>query len=497
MARKRDVYKSLNLGEKVQVIKLVESGAKKKSDVAKEFGIPASTLSTILKNKGKTLEAWNSNEISVTRKRLREPHFEDIEDCTIKWFKQARDNNIPISGPTLLTKAEEFSKILKVEDFKASSGWLHRFKERHELSFKKICGESASVSDSDVVHWQSKLPEIISDFEPKNVFNVDETGLFFKCMPDKTLTFKGETCSGGKRSKERITVLLGANMDGTEKLPALVIGKSANPRCFKNVKSLPVEYLSNSKAWMTGDIFEKWLLNLDKRMLRQKRKILLFVDNCTAHARIPKLKSVKVIFFPPNMTAKAQPMDQGVIYNFKQFYRKQVVSRTLEFIEKKQDIQPVNLLEAVRMIRFSWTQVTENTIKNCFRKAGFFITSDNTTPEEVSNSEDIPGWENFNSPVSFKEYVELDNSVVICGALNEADIVASFQENASSDEEIETEGDSDVTTNNAKSALLILQKYFEQQNKSNDEIFDCLNKLHLEINSKKMSKQMKITNFFM
>jgi len=71
--------------------------------------------------------------------------------------------------------------------------------------------------------------------------------LFFKLLPEKTLEFKGLDCSGGKRSKETLTVMVCANMSGTEKIPILVIGKSANPRCFKNVKTLPTQYTSNKK----------------------------------------------------------------------------------------------------------------------------------------------------------------------------------------------------------------------------------------------------------
>ena len=49
-----------------------------------------------------------------------------------------------------------------------------------------------------------------------------------------------------------MTVLIGSNASGTEKLPLFVIGKSAKPRCFKNAR-LPVEYAANKKAWMTGN----------------------------------------------------------------------------------------------------------------------------------------------------------------------------------------------------------------------------------------------------
>ena len=101
-------------------------------------------------------------------------------------------------------------------------------------------------------------------------------GFFFKLLPNKTLKMKGEKCFGGKKSKERISVLLCSNMDGTEMVKPLVIGKFQNPRCFKGVKSLPVDYRWNRKAWMTSEIFIEWLRKFDSKMVLQKRKVLLF-----------------------------------------------------------------------------------------------------------------------------------------------------------------------------------------------------------------------------
>ena len=63
------------------------------------------------------------------------------------------------------------------------------------------------------------------------------------------------------------TVLVGANADGSEKLPLLVIGKSKKPRCFENVNSLPVVYDASKKAWMNSTIFTSWCVNLTNALL--------------------------------------------------------------------------------------------------------------------------------------------------------------------------------------------------------------------------------------
>lgn len=69
------------------------------------------------------------------------------------------------------------------------------------------------------------------------------------------MEFKDVNCHGGKKNKE-ITAMVCAKMSGTDKLPLLMIGRASNPRCFKHVKSLPVEYYSNNKAWMTRDLYK-------------------------------------------------------------------------------------------------------------------------------------------------------------------------------------------------------------------------------------------------
>ena len=180
-----------------------------------------------------------------------------MDEALLKWFKQQRSYNVPVSGPLLMVKAEEFAKKLKDEDFVCSSGWIDRFKSRHNITFGKVSGEASSVNTETTQEWITTVwPNVREGYADCDIFNADETGIFYRLTPDKTLKFKGEKCVGGKLSKERITVLVCANADGTEKRKLFVIGKSKNPRCFKHVKNLPVNYSANKKSWMTSELFE-------------------------------------------------------------------------------------------------------------------------------------------------------------------------------------------------------------------------------------------------
>ncbi|CAK8575173.1 unnamed protein product [Lathyrus sativus] len=98
---------------------------------------------------------------------------------------------------------------------------------------------------------QQKLVSIrekIDQFPMKDVFNMDETGLFYRLQVDHSLTTK--QLEGRKQDKERLTEVICCNEDGSEKIHLWIIGKYAKPCCFKNVNmnSLNCQYRANKRA---------------------------------------------------------------------------------------------------------------------------------------------------------------------------------------------------------------------------------------------------------
>lgn len=129
MSANKRVVKTLSLHNKFELIKEVETGAKKK-DVAVKYGIPRSTVSTILKNKTKVIDAIESGNVRANRKRLKKGNFENVDDAVLQWFKAKRNQNVPVSGPLIKEKALEFAGCLGENNFKASTGWLDNWKRR-------------------------------------------------------------------------------------------------------------------------------------------------------------------------------------------------------------------------------------------------------------------------------------------------------------------------------------------------------------------------------
>ena len=100
----------------------------------------------------------------------------------------------------------------------------------------------------EIENWKKILPDLIVGYHPEDACNMDKCRLFFNLLPDKTNAYKDENCHRGKRNKERLTIFLGTNMNASEKLTILFIGKSRKPTCFQIVKSLPWDYESNKNA---------------------------------------------------------------------------------------------------------------------------------------------------------------------------------------------------------------------------------------------------------
>ncbi len=186
----------------------VETGKKTKTAIAKELNIPLNTISTWIGKSDYYKDAYQKQEFGVKVKRLKKGNYEDIEDALDQWMRNARSRNLIITGPIIKEKAEELAKEMGHHEFKASNGWLDQMKVRKDLKFRAIKGEAKSVPTDAVDAWRNTLlPQLLQEYSPDNIYNADETGLFYKLMPNKSLVYKDEDGRGGKLSKERVTVL--------------------------------------------------------------------------------------------------------------------------------------------------------------------------------------------------------------------------------------------------------------------------------------------------
>lgn len=139
------------------------------------------------------------------------------------WFCNARAYKLRISHAIMRSKAQQIAKLLDPETkFSASNGWLDKFIKRHDVSSKTLSGEGASVNQNTVDGWYKQMDEICQGYDLKDIFNIDETGLFYESKPKRSYVELNDPCLNVKESKKRLTICLFTNALGSKEHPIII-----------------------------------------------------------------------------------------------------------------------------------------------------------------------------------------------------------------------------------------------------------------------------------
>ncbi len=121
---------------------------------------------------------------------------------------------------------------------------------------------------------------------------------------------------------------------------------------------------------MTLPIFMDWLVDLNRKMIVDNRKILLILDNAPVHPVNIEYFNIEILYLPPRTTLKIQPMDRGIIRSFKANYKRLLIREICftmsDDLDGLQAIKNVNLVSAILLLAEAWKSVTNETINNCF-----------------------------------------------------------------------------------------------------------------------------------
>ncbi|XP_072255075.1 tigger transposable element-derived protein 1-like [Pyxicephalus adspersus] len=429
--------KVITISEKVKLLDMIKEG-RSYASVARHYGVNESTVRYIKKE-----EANIRKTASITFKKeakrvvtLRNKRIVKMEAALALWIADCRKKTVSLDTNMIRTKAKAlYDQILPDDDneeakegadepqastsaarsdsppqgqgFSASKGWFEKFQKRYGLRNVLLYGEASSAdNDAACRYVEEEFPNLISEggYLPEQVFNMDETGLFWKRMPSRTFLFKDEVKRPGfKAHKDRVTVIMAGNAAGFMLKPGLIY-KAKKPRALKNKNTalLPVFWMHNSNAWitkaLTHELFFHCFMPQVKLYLAEKGlpfKVLLLMDCAGDHAADLQYDGVQIEFLPPNTTSLIQPMDQGVIRAFKALYTRSTMEGLISAVDDANDEftlkaywRSYDIASCLSNIQQALKDMKSETIKSSWKKLWPNLVRDypGFTPEEVHHS---------------------------------------------------------------------------------------------------------------
>ncbi|XP_038598124.1 tigger transposable element-derived protein 1-like [Tachyglossus aculeatus] len=342
-------HKTVTFETKMEILRRLDGG-ERQGQVARSLGLPHSTVSTIVKNRARIVRyvqsAGSLQAVMVNPKRG--ALLEETERLLTLWLDHQARRRVPVNQAVISAKARSLHEALRERlgdgakeepPFCASHGWFARFKRR--------AGRPAGPAAAAASAYRAELAGLIAGggYGARQVFNVDETGLFWKKLPDSTsLAREEKRAPGRKPAKDRLTLLLGGNAAGDFKVKPLLVYHAENPRAFRGkVKaSLPVLWRSGPKGRVTPALFQDWFAGefvpAVRAYLRRHGlafKALLLLDRAPGHppALGGLVPGVSVAFLPPAAASLLQPMEQAVSAVFKRYYARRTLSQALAATE--------------------------------------------------------------------------------------------------------------------------------------------------------------------
>ncbi|XP_067387794.1 jerky protein homolog-like [Emydura macquarii macquarii] len=512
---------TLSIDTKLEILKKLDNGVRL-SNIAIEYGIGKSTVTDIRKSQEKIKQfAKEAEDSGAVKSRciVRKAAADDFDKAMHLWFAQERSKGTPISGVMVTEKAKLLYREMYPDEgddhFKASTGWLCRFKNRHGIRQLRMQGEFLTADWNAAGEFKYAFKSFIEQHKliRDQVFSCNKTGLYWRLLPNKFLAESSEKqVNNFKVSKDRVTLMATANANGDFRLPLVFVHKSVKPRCFANItmSALPVHYYSQRSTWIDKGIFSDWFFKhfvpLVKDYLTSKSlpvRAVLLMDNAPSHPAIENLftedGSIRCLFLPPSIKSLIQPMDQGVLENMKHRYKRNLLRRLLlgsmQFESCTDFCKQLTIKDAVYMCAKSWSEISSESLRRSWNTLWPCI--DNTESDNLRNDEETEIKQlNFSEEQQLldltteeqEEWLNADKHENGHPILSDHEIIELVRETAQPDSDKKGESAKKIPHMQAEQCFATCLQWLEQQPEATPVNLMMLQELHTLAAKKLVSK---------
>jgi len=276
------------------------------------------------------------------RASSRAGQYSQVDKALLEWFLAVRTRgrkHVILFLSILRQKALQDAEHLGITDFAASNGFIQRWTSRHGLVNVAPHGSGALANVEEAAERKAAIRQQLGGVDVDLIYNVDETGFLYRGLPSRSyVPFENRRTARGSRatkSKNRVTLTLCCNATGTHKVPVRIIGKAAQPMCFRGEGSVsPLPYFSQKSAWTDASVFKRWFeeVFVPAVQSRTAHHVYLVTDNLGCHSSISH-PQVSIIELPPNTTAVYQLLGAGIIVLLKNWYKKRLLYRVFSNLD--------------------------------------------------------------------------------------------------------------------------------------------------------------------
>ncbi|CAM4450211.1 unnamed protein product, partial [Caretta caretta] len=185
---------SFSAQEKLYALDQLKKG-KQQTQLARDLGISESTLRGWKKEeKLCSLPCILEEETGLQCKKVKFANDESLDSALYQWFVQARSEGVPVSGPILKVQARNsvaLSMEIKPNLRRVMAGWT----DLRTISQVLVSGEIHSADKESADSYPVELKMLLEEgcYTADQVYNCDETGLYFKILPDRTLATRTDS----------------------------------------------------------------------------------------------------------------------------------------------------------------------------------------------------------------------------------------------------------------------------------------------------------------
>jgi len=306
-----------------------------------------------------------------------------------------------MQGTDVRALAYEFAESQRIphhfdhEKRMAGPDWLKSFLRRNTdlsirkaetLSLARARGLTRSTVDAFYDLLESEITKYNLHDKPRNIGNVDESGLQMINSPGRVIAQKGSKVvhkiTTGEKG-ETVTLVAACTAEGRFFPPTLILkGKNLKPEFQDGLPPGSKVFMNPKSAYINSELFVKWFEEIYLPLKASGRNILILDGHCSHSSSISLLElaekhDVSLLCLPPHTTHALQPLDRSFFKPLKTYFNTEIGTWVTNHPGRK-----VTRYQIGPLICAAWNRAA--TVGNCtsgFQATGIFPLNRHIIPD--------------------------------------------------------------------------------------------------------------------